>query len=275
MATIKNPLTIVQGGGGTLTSYGSIKYLDGNNVEQTLDLSNEDYFLELTIASGSGSTFRFGDLSITNTQITELTVADGVQYLPDNFMNWCSNLTKVTLPSSIHYIGSMVFNRCNVSNPINIENVRAIGTYFLAYNANFNSPIYLSHVDIIGDYFLNNCASFNSTVTLNSSMEKIGSYFLNNCSSFAQTLTIPTLQTISNTYNPGTYFMRGCNNFVGPLVCNTVPNGSSDNYTLATPDSTALMYTTGVTLTGTYAQEWKNGFADRSSNPFRKLIVGS
>ena len=274
MVTIKNPITIVQGGG-TLDNYGTIKYLDANDVEQTLTLINEDYYMELTLSNGSGSNLKFGDLTINISKITEITIADGVSYIPDNFGNAFSNLTTVNLPSSIHYIGSLVLTRCNITSSVNLENVIYIGSNFLTHNANFNLAISLPKVETIGDYFMRNCTAFNSSLTLPTHMYKIGNYFLYNCSSFAQPLTLPELQTIANITNPGTYFMENCNNFVGPLVCNC-PNGTNaDIHTLSTSDSTALMYTTGVTLTGTYASNWKSAFPDRTSSPYRKLIVGS
>lgn len=261
--------------GGSPANYGTITYLDGNNVEQTLTLATEDDYLELTLSTSSGFSFKFGELTITNTKITGVTIADGVQYIPSSFMAFCSNLTTVNLPSSIHYIGDAVFNRCNITSTINLENVVSIGGNFLAFNANFNSPISVPKAEIIGDYFMRNCTIFNSALTLPANAYKIGSYFLYNCNAFAQSLTLPELQSIANIVNPGTYFMENCHNFVGPLVCNC-PNGtSSDTHTLSTNDSTSVMYTTGVTLTGTYASNWKTAFPDRTSSPYRNLIIGS
>ena len=73
--------------------------------------------------------------------------------------------------------------------------------------------------------------------------------------------------------------MYECNNFVGPLVCNcpatSLPTTGSNNEMLATNSNTSPMYTTGVTLTGTYASDWKTALPDRDSSPYRKLIVGS
>ena len=50
---------------------------------------------------------------------------------------------------------------------------------------------------------------------------------------------------------------------------------ATDQYILSTTDSTGAMYTTGVTLTGTYASDLKTALPDRDSSPYRKLIVGS
>ena len=83
---------------------------------------------------------------------------------------------------------------------------------------------------------------------------------------------------MGDTTNPGTDFMSRCNKFVGPLTCNgPVPSSMIpiDNSCLSTNSSNAVMYTTGVTLTGTYAQAWTDALPDRTSSPYRKLIVGS
>jgi hypothetical protein len=260
--------------GGSLSSYGTLTYLDGSTTK-TLDLISEDYYLELTLSTVSANFhFKFGDLDIPSGAIQAITIADGVQYIPNYFMYYCSNLTTVNLPNSIHYIGDMVFSRCNVTSTINLSNVAYIGSNFLSFNSNFNQPLNLPKVEEIGDYFLRTDTAFNSTVTLPDHMYKIGSSFLQGCSAFAQTLTLPLLQTIPNTANPGPSFMYGCNEFTGPLVCNT-PNGTNDANTLAMTQTTVPAYTTGITLTGTYANAWKTAFPDRTTSPYRKLIVGS
>ena len=45
------------------------------------------------------------------------------------------------------------------------------------------------------------------------------------------------------------------------------------NKSFATTDNTAAAYTTGVTLTGTTAQAWKNFLPDSTSSPYRKITV--
>lgn len=281
MATFKNPVTIVQGGGGSLDNYGTIKYLDGNNVEQTLTLANEDDFLELASNIEYGDqTFYINGVNILRSKITEVTIADGVNYLPDYFLFMAANTTKVTLPNTIHYIGSYVFSRSGVSNELNLSNVISVGNSFLYNTSSYNQPVSLPRVEFIGNHFLGSSTNFNSTVTINDSCKRIGTYFMYSCTSFAQSFSIPSgLEKVGNAQsNPGGNFMYNCNNFVGPLVCNgPVENDAlvSNNTTLTTNSSSAPLYTTGVTLTGAYAQKWKSAYGDRSSSPYRKLIVGS
>ena len=280
MVQIKNPLTIVQGGG-SLANYGSITYLDANNVEQTLTLATEDDYLELTIG-GSGTDIVINGVTVNKLNITGVVIADGVQYVPNSFCVGCNNLASATIPASVHVIGYHVFLACDiVTASFALQNVHQIGDNFLQGNSRFNSPIVLPKVKEIGQDFLRGCTSLNSAVTINDSCEFMGTGFLRGCTAFTQSLSVPSSLLMSaGLVNPGGRFMQDCKNFVGPLVCNCpVTNftiGSTDkNNMLATTDATAIMYTTGITLTGPYANDWKTALPDSSSSPYRKLVVGS
>ena len=276
MTIIKNPLTIVQSGGGSLANYGTVTYLD-NGVEKTVTLAHEDDFYELSVG-GNGSTIHINGITLNKNDVKGVTVADGVQYLPDNFCLGCSFLNTVTLPSTIHYIGAGVFSGANLTSSLNLVSAKSIGPNFLQHNSNFNHPLNMPNIEYIGSGFLFGCSNFNSSITLNDSLRAIDGNFLYGCTNFAQSLTIPAgLENLGSAPNPGTGFMRNCNAFTGPLVCNgpvsaTIP---VDNNTLSTTSSSAAIYTTGVTLTGPYAQAWKDALPDRASSPYRKLIVGS
>lgn len=267
--------------GGSLDNYGSIKYLDGNNVEQTLTLATEDDYLELTVG-GSGSNILINNVTVNKSNITEVVIADGVQYIPDSFCSGCNYLTSATIPSSVHVIGYNAFAYNNITTAsFDLQNVHMIGTSFLTNNTNFNTAINLPKVKTIGSNFLNGCSSFNSSITINDDCQFIDSNFLRDCTSFAQSFSIPSgLSMNSRVNNPGGYFMNNCQSFVGPLVCNCPPtalpsSASQKQYILATNNATALMYTTGITLTGTYANDWKTALPDKDTSPYRKLIVGS
>lgn len=269
----------IPSGGGGITTYGTVKYTE-NGVDKTVEMVTEDDYLELTLG-GTGSIIEINNISINKDWIKEVTVGDGVEYLPDKFCTGCNYITSVNLPSSVHYIGSSVFHGClSLNSSLNLQNVRYIGANFLNTASSFNQPILLPKVDEIGSYFMSNCFSFNSEITLNDGLLMIDSRFMHGCYSFAQSFTIPSGLLSSNFLfkNPGERFMHNCNNFVGPLVCNAPVDSSkipTDNYALGTTSATAPMYTTGVTLTGTYAAQWKAALSDRTSSPYRKLIVGS
>lgn len=267
----------IGGGGGTLDNYGTVTYLQ-SGVEKTVTIANEDDFYELSVG-GSGTPIHINGVNMSKNDIKGVTVADGVQYLPDNFCVGCNNLETATLPDTIHYLGYNVFAFTKINSQINLANVKSIGANFLQNNKSFNQPLNMPNIEHIGSNFLGGCSSFNSLVTLNDSLRVIDSNFMYGCTNFAQTLTIPAgLENIGATANPGASFMRNCNAFTGPLVCNgpvDVFSIPTDNNTLSTTSSSAAMYTTGVTLTGPYAQAWKNAVPDRATSPYRKLILGS
>lgn len=257
--------------GGSISSYGTIKYTE-NDVDKTIEMTTEEDFLALTLTS-YGYTIEINNTEINRTWIKEVTVGDGVQYLPNNFCYACDNMTTVNLPSTIHYIGDNVFySDPALNSPLDLQNVRFIGSNFLYQCSSFNQPISLPKVDEIGNYFMSGINSFNSTIILNDDMFSIGARFMLGCRGFAQTFNIPS----GLIYGPGERFMYNCQNFIGPLVCNsassTIPN---DTYALGTSDSTTVMYTTGVTLTGPYAAQWKAALPNKTSSPYRKLIIGS
>lgn len=268
----------IPSGGGGITSYGIVKYTE-SGVDKTVEMATEDDYLELTLG-GSGSTIEINNVSINKDWIKEVTVGDGVAYLPNNFCLGCNYMTSVNLPNSVHYIGAGVFQGgLSLNSPLNLQNVRYIGANFLSNCSAFNQPISLPKVDEIGDYFMMNCSSFNSEIALNDGLLTIGSRFMYGCSSFAQPFTIPSGLLSSNflSKNPGERFMQNCNKFTGPLVCNFSVSSKfpTDNYTLSTTGASNPIYAIGVTLTGPYAQAWKTALPDRTSSPYRKLVVGS
>lgn len=267
--------------GSTIDNYGSITYLDSNNVEQTLTLATEPDYLELTLGNYTGVLFTINNVTIDKTKITGVNIADGVTYIPDSFCYGCTNLVSATIPSSVHYIGAYVFYSCKIaSGSFSLDNVVSVGDSFLQNNTTFNLPIILPKVREIGIAFLRTCRAFNSTLTINDGCEFIGNNFLRECNAFAQSFSIPSNLKMLSTgnFNPQRYFMYQCDSFTGPLVCNcpatSLPTTGLDSEILATNDSSKPMYSTGVTLTGAYAQAWKDALPDRTSSPYRKLIVG-
>lgn len=279
LAGLASEIASIPSGGGTITSYGTVKYTE-SGVDKTVEMVTEGDYLKLTLG-GAGSTIEINNISINKNWIKEVTVGDGVAYLPNNFCYGCNYMTSVNLPNSVHYIGAGVFQGgLSLNSPLNLQNVRYIGANFLQSCSAFNQPISLPKVDEIGSYFMMDCSSFDSEITLNDGLLMIDSRFMYGCYSFAQQFTIPSGLLSSNflTKNPGERFMHKCNSFVGPLVCNAPVDSSkipTDNYALATTSATAAVYTTGVTLTGPYAAQWKAALPDRTSSPYRKLIVGA
>ena len=189
--------------------------------------------------------------------------------LPEYFLYHCQQFNQPLDTSSVTTVGTSALQNITAFNyPLDFSNVTKIGGTVLYGCTVFNQPLDLRKVTTIEYSFLYNCSSFNSPIQLQA-LQSVGPYFLNSCSSFNQPITIPaTLNTMGN------YFMYRCDSMTSTITCNcpatVVP---SDNYELSTTSSSAPVFTTGVTLTGSYASAWKSRLPDRNTSPYRKLKV--
>lgn len=292
LAGLASEIMTIPSGGVTPENYGIVTYED-NGVEKTVTMVDEADFYMLS-APSSSAVLTINNINITKSDIVEVEITDGVTFLPDYFLYGATSLRKVDLPSSLVWVGSNVFaastkitmgtiNLTNVEDigsgfcsgssvnaPIILDNVKSIGDSFLS-SPKFNQPLSLPKIRTIGNLFLNNAVNFNSLLSLNSGLEVIGTRFMYGCSQFTQSFSIPS----GLIYGPGERFMHNCSGFIGPLVCNNGANIPTDVYVLGTTSSSAIMYTTGVTLTGPYAAQWKAALPDRTASPYRKLIISS
>lgn len=278
LAGLATEIASIPSGGGPLASYGTVTYTDSNDTEQTLTLATVDDFYELCNQDNAAANVHIGNTVFTKEKITEVTVADGVTFIPDYFAYNCTNLTNISLPNTVTYIGSNFGYYTKVANKLNLVNVQYIGSAFLnnISSSSYTEDIDLPKVHTIDSGFMQNFYNFNGNMNLNDDCKIIGSSFMLNCWSFAKSFAIPSgLETLGANSNPSTQFMKECKNFTGPLVCNSYSLLGSDNNTLSTNTTSNPLYATGVTLTGPYAQQWKTALPDRTSSPYRKLIVGS
>lgn len=259
-------------------------------------------FMELqnynnTVTFGSGLKSIGNNFMMSNYAFdTQLNLPNGLESIGDQFLRMCSSYSRtMVLPSSLTKIGNNFMMDCTAFNsPIDISSIEKIPSGFLgncqSFNSNvtlssslksiggsfiyscplFNKPITLPEgLTEIGSMFLYNDPAFNQPITLPSTLTTIGDYFLSSCTSFAQPLTIPS----SVTTMTGNYSMNSMNSFTGPLTVNTSahPTGTS---ILSTSQNSALCYTTGITIKGSYRSTWMSALPNRTSSPYRKLIDG-
>lgn len=198
-----------------------------------------------------------------------------VTTIGNNFLYNCLSFNSYFKIPSGATIGTNFLAECTSFNqPLQVPQGVAINDDFLSGCSGFNSPLDISSTTQIGSNFLKNCSSFNQPLTLNSSAT-IKSGFLEGCTAFNQAITIPSNVTF---YNSGStyHFMFGCNSMLSPIRIEAPATAiNASNYVFSTSVITAAAYTTGMTLSGdsTIVQAWKTKFADRSSSPFRKLLV--
>lgn len=208
--------------------------------------------------------------------------------------------TPLALPTSLTSLGAGFLWQCSTFNqPINIPATTVINSdanggflqgcqrfnqpitvpvattavpiNFLSGCSAFNSPItFAGSPTSIGRNFLYNCYSFNRTLTFPSSIINIDTYFMADCTGFSQSLTLPENAAINIAY-----FMNNTQNFLGPLdVKNTTFSGTSNiMYALGQTSNTAPAYVEGATLTGANAEDWKTAMPDRTTSPYRKLLL--
>lgn len=180
--------------------------------------------------------------------------------------------------------------------------------YFMSNCTSFNKPIDFSTCQSnCGFMVLNGCTSFNSTIIFPPSLSATnGGSWMENCTSFNQPITMPVYEsgafygqppagwksfnqplTIPSSWSKSSWYNGGS------LLCNfnsmtstvtveaSVPSGQQavfDNSFTVT-DPTAPAYVNGITLTGTYAQVWKDACPDLDgtqttpAGKYRKIIV--
>jgi hypothetical protein len=126
----------------------------------------------------------------------------------------------------------------------------------------------IPNVTSIGNSVFYNCYRLNYPITIPMGMLSIGNSFLGNCSVFNQPITLPDgLQSI------GDGLLVNAVNYVNTITVNTALTNAGSTETLATPNSTALQYTQGIKIAGAWAAQFKALYPDRSSTPYRKLIL--
>lgn len=252
-------------------------------------------------------TATIGGVTITSGSVKEVHIGELVSYLPVAFLSGCDRIQVVdlsestvsyiprhllsvntvvqpdtstvalTLPPSITSIGDhFLSGRHYFNSPFTIPNsVTTIGEYFLNVCSNFDQPLTLpSGLAAINEGFMYGCRDFDRPLTIPSSVLTIGAYFLEDCQSFNQDITIP-----ANVSSIDVWFMSQCNNMtstvnIGDLPATTIAISPAS---FASVSPGVPCYTTGITLSGTYATDWHERLpdSDGAGGLYRKLIVAS
>ena len=175
--------------------------------------------------------------------------------------------------SSVTSIGTSFLGSCYAFNQtITLSSsLKAIPQEFLyacrAFNTAFTIP---SSVTMIDGNFLYGCEAFNKQITIPSSVTFLDGGFLYGCYSFNQDITFPS--TILY-LNPNGSYLYNCNAMTSTVTVETAATKNSDTQTFSTNSNTAACYTTGIKVGGTYGSAWRSALANRTSNPYRKLIA--
>lgn len=126
-----------------------------------------------------------------------------------------------------------------------------------------------SNLTSIGNNFMSDCYGFNHPLILPTSLTTLGTSFLFRCSLFSNDIEIPPSVT-----SIGSSFLYYCNNNIGKIITHTDVSPTDTN-SITTNSYDAPAYAHGVTLTGEGAATWATNLPNRTSSPYRRLIVGS
>lgn len=202
-----------------------------------------------------------------------ITLPEGITTIEARFLYSCGDFNQpITLPDTVTTIGTDFLYACSSFNQqVTLPRaLNAVPGSFLRSCNTFNSPIvFHDGITSIGDYFLYDNYTFNQPLALPNGLASIGSYFLNRNRAFSQPLTIPDTVT-----QIGASFINNSYTFIGPLNVGKASGFTSDNATLSADSGTSRFpYITGVALTGENAEVWAAGLPNRTTSPYRKLIV--
>lgn len=244
---------------------------------QNDELVQKQFAISINFGSLASSLASIGDGFYQNNYFLEslYNLPSSVTTIGNNFLSNCPSFNSYfKIPSGATIGTSFLLGCTSFNQPLQVPQGVAINDNFLSECSGFNSPLDISNTTQIGSNFLKNCSSFNQPLTLNSSAT-IKSGFLEGCTAFNQAITIPSNVTF---YNSGSsyHFMFRCDSMLSPIRIEAPATAiNASNYVFSTSVNTVAAYTTGVTLSGdsTIVQAWKTKFADRSSNPFRKLLA--
>ena len=186
MAIIKNPLTIVQTGGGE------------NKLPDVLNKTVTTLTAEDLIGTTQIPNYAFQNcLDLTSVEFPSI-----LQTIGYEAFWYCSSLTSVTfgVNSQLTSIGSDAFRGCSRLTSIDIPSrVTTIGSSAFSYCSSLTSITIGENVTTIGSSSFSYCTSLTS-ITIPSSVTSIGSYAFSGCSRLTtMTILATTPPTLTST----------------------------------------------------------------------------
>lgn len=124
------------------------------------------------------------------TDLTSVTIPEGVTELGTSVFNGCTGLTSVTLPDSLTTLGNYVFKKCSSLQSITLPNkVTTIGQYAFVECAKLQSITIPDTVTSIENNTFQTCTNLQS-IMIPDSVTSIGDYAFHGCTGL-QSITIP------------------------------------------------------------------------------------
>ena len=138
------------------------------------------------------------------TNLTSVTIPDGVTRIENDAFTGCTNLTNVTIPNSVTSFGDYVFSSCNNLQYNVKDNLKYLGNSenpYIYLGNNSETDITTANIDshcrFISSYAFYNCSGLTS-VTIPDSVTRIGSYAFKNCGSLTSVIISDSVTSIGN-----------------------------------------------------------------------------
>jgi hypothetical protein len=181
-----------------------------------------------------------------NTSITNVTIGDSVQVIPNHLFSgcsgitgtltipnlvtsigngvfaFCSGLTSVTIPNSVTSIGSAAFYSCSGLTSVTIPNSVTSIDYWAFYNCSGLTSVTWNAVNCTLPTSYSDSPFYNKTsitnVTIGDSVQVIPNYLFYGCSGIIGTLTIPNSVT-----SIGNYAFQNCSGLTEITILAVTP----------------------------------------------------
>lgn len=255
---------------------------DGNMVIGNTTVQ-KNKIKEIHIISLTGDNIQLGDnfcYSMKGLTTIEFPTANNITTFGNNAFRNCI-LLNCTLPfSKVTTVGASFLQGCTSLNQTVTFGIafQTIGDNFMRDCTSFNQPLYTNFVRRISNYFLCGCTSFDQQIMTSSNCTTIGKGFLKGCTAFNSGVEIHITSSWLSALNIGAGFMQDCDSFNGYLFLEDgigakhFAADSGSDYSFATSNANASVYTQGFPIIGDIADEFVAKFANRTSSPYRKIV---
>jgi sorbitol-specific phosphotransferase system component IIA len=233
---------------GELVIPATIKF-DGKDYSVT-NIGDEAFkqCTDLTSVTIPDGVTTIGDYAFVDcTGLTSVTIPDGVTSIGDNAFWACSGLTSVTIPDGVTSIGNSAFWACTGLTSVTIpDGVTTIGDYAFSYCSGLTSVTIPDGVTSIGNHAFSYCSGLTS-VTIPDGVTSIGNHAFSYCSGLTS-VTIP--DGVTSIGKNAFWFCTG-------LTSVTFPDGVTSIGNYAFEDCSGL---TSVTIPASMTNIGKDAF---------------
>ena len=170
----------------SVTEIGSLAFYNCDGLRK-VQIEDTDAWWKISFSdSESNPLYYAGHLYLNDSEVTELTIPNGIMEIGSYVIANCSSLTEVTIPNSVKSINRNAFSGCSNLKEVKIPNsVTSIGNGAF-YNCSSLDTVAIGNgVTAIDDRAFQNCSSLKEMVIPNN-VKNIGSQVFSYCSNLAK-----------------------------------------------------------------------------------------